>query len=112
MVTRCLASLAGAWFIAAGALVAQSPIPRTAGGRPDLQGFWQARNRAGEHLEAGVVEGGTIPFLPAAAQQRAKNAAAGASADPLSKCYIPGVPRIMYMEWPFQVLQTKDHVAM
>ena len=34
------------------------------------------------------------------------------TADPLAKCYMPGVPRIMYMQWPFQVLQTKDHVAM
>src|SRR5262249_34921257 len=46
------------------------------------------------------------------AQQRAKNAAAKAEADPLSKCYIPGVPRIMYVGSPFQILQTKDHVAM
>jgi hypothetical protein len=59
-----------------------------------------------------VVEGGSIPYLSAAAEQRAKNFASRATADPLSKCYMPGVPRIMYMEWPFQILQTKDHVGM
>jgi len=114
VLTRCLASLAGVWLVLLGAatIVAQSSIPRTADGRPNLQGFWQVRNSPDENLEAGFVEGGTIPYLPAAAAQRAKNAAAKATADPLSHCYIPGVPRIMYMEWPFQILQTKDHLAM
>ena len=68
--------------------------------------------RAADNLEAGFVEGGKIPYLPAAEQQRAKNAAARATADPLAKCYMPGVPRIMYMAWPFQILQTRDDIAM
>ena len=113
--TRSLASLVGTWLVVAGAavLVAEPPIPRTAEGRPNLQGYWQVRGRPGGSLEAsGVVEGGKIPYLPAAAEQRAKNAAAKATADPLSHCYIPGVPRIMLVEWPFQILQTKDHLAM
>ena len=93
-------------------LSAQRAIPRTADGRPNLQGIWQVRNRAAADLEAGFVEGGAIPYLPAAKQQRVKNAAAKATADPLSQCNMPGVPRIMYMAWPFQVLQTTDHVAM
>ena len=29
-----------------------------------------------------------------------------ATADPLAQCYLPGVPRIMYMEYPFQIFQT------
>ena len=33
------------------------------------------------------------------------------SADPLAQCYLPGVPRIMYMEYPFQIFQTAEHVA-
>ena len=115
MLTRSLASLVGTWLVVAGAavLMAEPPIPRTAEGRPNLQGYWQVRGRPGESLEAsGVVEGGKIPYLLAAAEQRAKNTAAKATADPLSHCYIPGVPRIMLMEWPFQILQTKDHLAM
>ena len=94
-------------------LTAQSGVPRTADGHPNFQGIWKVRDaRAADSLDAGFVDGGTIPYLPAAAQQRAKNAAARATIDPLAKCYMPGVPRIMYMAWPFQILQTRDHVAM
>ena len=34
------------------------------------------------------------------------------TADPVEGCYLPGVPRIMYMEFPFQIFQTPEHVAM
>ncbi len=90
---------------------AQNAIPRTAAGQPDLHGIWQAKTGAGDNVER-LVDGGKIPYLSAAVEQRAKNFASRATADPLSKCYMPGVPRIMYMEWPLQILQTKDHVAM
>ena len=97
---------------AAAVLRAQNGVPRTPDGHPNLQGIWKVGSRAAENLEAGFVQGGPIPYLPAAAQQRTKNLQARATADPLGKCYIPGVPRIMYMDWPFQILQTTDHVAM
>ena len=98
-------------------------LPRTPEGRPDLQGIWQVRNRASYNLEdhaarngmpAGrsVVEGGTIPYQPWAVAKRRDNFAKRATADPLAECYMPGVPRIMYMEYPFQIFQTRDHVAM
>jgi hypothetical protein len=114
-------------LVVAGLLV-QTPapagaIPRTADGKPNLQGIWQVRNRASYDLQdhaasfgapagPGVVEGGEIPYLPAAAAQKKKNYANRQTADPLSKCYMPGVPRIMYMEFPFQIFQTRDYVAM
>ena len=114
MLTRLLTAVAAACVLAAGVglLAAQPSIPRTADGRPDLQGFWQVRGRPDRNLEAGFVVGGTIPYLPAAVAQRATHAAAKATADPLSNCYIPGGPRVMGLAWPFQILQTKDHVAM
>ena len=98
-------------------------LPRTADGRPNLQGIWQVRNRAAYGLEdhearhgmaAGrsVVDGGTIPYQPWAAARRAENFANRKTADPLAQCYMPGVPRIMYMEHPFHIFQTRDHVAM
>jgi len=34
------------------------------------------------------------------------------NADPLAKCYLPGVPRITYLGWPFQIVQDKDDVNM
>lgn len=101
---------------------AAQAIPRTADGKPNLQGFWKADSRAAYDLRdhaarlnmpAGrsVVAGGDIPYLPAAAAQRAANYRTRATADPLSKCYMPGVPRIMYLDFPFQIFQTPAYVA-
>src|SRR5262245_38367933 len=98
-------------------------IPRTADGKPDLQGIWQVRNRAAADLEghvarhgmpagSSVVKDGPIPYLPEAAKKRAENFASRATADPLANCYLPGVPRIMYMDFPFQIFQTTDILAM
>ena len=97
-------------------------IPRTADGKPNLQGFWKAQGRAAYDLRdhyarlnmpagLGVVEGGDIPYLPAAAAARATNYRNRAMADPLSKCYMPGVPRVMYLDYPFQIFQTPKHLA-
>ena len=93
---------------------AQAPraIPRQPDGRPNLQGIWQVRNRASYDLQdhvsrylmpAGrsVVEGGEIPYQPWAAEKKRANFANRATLDPVGQCFIPGVPRIMYMEWPF-----------
>ena len=44
-------------------------------------------------------------------RRRPRTSANRATADPLAKCYMPGVPRIMYMEFPFHIFQTRDHVA-
>jgi hypothetical protein len=103
--------------------VANAQIPRTPDGKPNLQGIWQVRNRAAYDLEdhaakhgmpAGmsVVEGGRIPYQPWAAAKKLENFANRATADPVAKCYMPGVPRIMYMEFPFHIFQTRDHVSM
>jgi hypothetical protein len=97
-------------------------LPRTADGKPNLQGIWQVRNRAAYDLQdhaarhgmpagRGVVEGGEIPYQPAALKKKQENYANRQTADPLSKCYMPGVPRIMYMDFPFHIFQTRDHVA-
>jgi hypothetical protein len=99
------------------------PLPRTADGKPDLQGIWQASSTAAADLQdhaaslnmlAGrsVVTGGEIPYQPWAAKQRAANFQNRQSADPLSKCYLPGVPRIMYLDFPFQIFQTPKAIAM
>jgi hypothetical protein len=97
-------------------------IPRTSDGKPNFQGVWQVRNTAASGLEdhvarhgmlAGrsVVDGGAIPYRPEAARKRVELAASQASADPLEKCYMPGVPRIMYLDFPFQIFQTPSHIA-
>src|SRR4030095_9964578 len=98
-------------------------IPRTADGKPDFSCIWQGCNRAPappeDHVARhqapagkGVVQGGPIPYQPWAAAKKIENDRNRATADPLATCYMPGVPRIMYMEFPFQIFQTPDHIAM
>jgi len=101
----------------------EQPLPRTADGKPDLQGIWQATSTAAADLQdhtaslnmlAGrsVVAGGVIPYQPWAATKRAENFANRQTADPVSKCYMPGVPRIMYMDFPFQIFQNPKAITM
>ena len=59
-----------------------------------------------------VVEGGAIPYQPWAAAKKAENFKNRQTADPVGKCFMPGVPRIMYMDFPFQIFQTPKAVAM
>ena len=107
---------------AAQAAASDGQIPRTADGRPNLQGIWQTNNRAAYGLEdhharhlmppgRSVVVGGTIPYQDWAATQRDENFANRYTADPFSKCYFPGVPRIMYLDHPYQIFQARDHIA-
>ena len=116
---RRFSLIALAFFV--GSASAQT-LPRTADGRPDLQGIWQVANRASDNLEdhvarfripAGLslVDGGTIPYQPWAAEQRQTNYENRATADPVNNCFLPGTPRIMYMDWPFHIFQTDEHVA-
>jgi len=115
---------------------AQAPAyraPRTKDGKPDLNGLWQAVNTANWDIEphsaaagpfyqlgaaystppgTGIVEGGTIPYKPAALQKKKENFAKRMTLDPEIKCYLPGVPRAMYMPYPFRIVQGTDHILM
>ena len=108
-------------YIVVGAASAQT-LPRAQDGRPNLQGIWMAVNRAAYNLEdhvarhdmpAGrsVVGGGAIPYQAWAAKQRRANFENRAAADPLASCFLPGVPRVMALEFPFHIFQTEAHVA-
>lgn len=99
-----------------------SALPRTPDGTPNLQGIWQVLNTAAWDIQdhharlgvpagQGVVVGNEIPYQPAALAKKRENFEARASADPEAKGYLPGVPRIMYMPFPFQIFQTPQHVA-
>jgi hypothetical protein len=96
--------------------------PRTADGQPDIQGIWQVLNTAAWDLEDhaatlgvpaghGVVEGGAIPYLPSALARKQDNARQRATLDPERKCYLPGVPRITYMPYPFRIVQQRDKIS-
>ena len=115
--------------------VAAQPLtemPRSADGHPDLSGVWQALSTAHWNIEphvadypvvlklgaqfavppgAGVVEGGEIPYLPAARAQRDENYEHRLDEDPEGKCYLGGVPRSTYMPYPFQIFQNVHDIV-
>jgi hypothetical protein len=105
--------------------------PRAADGKPDLNGIWQSLNTANWDIEGhsarasqvvalgaagavpaglGVVVGDEIPYLPAAAAKKKENFENRLTADPENKCFLPGVPRAVYMPFPFQIVQTSNHI--
>jgi hypothetical protein len=126
--------------------------PRTADGKPDFSGIWQALNEAHWDLEAhearpgavmqqgvypyeyarvpaapvlalgaaagvpgsvGVVEDdGKIPYKPEAAKIKMENGEHWIDRDPELKCYLPGIPRAMYMPYPFEIVQSTNKIEM
>ena len=58
----------------------------------------------------GVVEGGEIPYQPAALAQRQENRENVLTRDPEVKCFMPGVPRATYLPHPFQIVQSTNKV--
>jgi hypothetical protein len=69
---------------------------------------------AGVPASLGVVQDdGEIPYTPEALAIRKANAENWIDRDPELKCYLPGVPRAMYMPYPFKITQStnKIHVA-
>jgi hypothetical protein len=96
--------------------------PRTVDGLPDLQGVWQVLNTAAwdiqDHHAAmgvpagqGVVAGNEIPYQAWALAKKKENFENRKTADPVTKCYMPGVPRVTYMPFPFQIFQTPQKVV-
>ena len=97
--------------------------PRTPEGQPDLNGIWQVLNSAAWDIRAhnaqdgvpaglGVIQDNIIPYQPWASTQQQENYANRFTADPVRRCFLPGVPRITYMPFPFRIFQTADHVVM
>jgi hypothetical protein len=129
-VATCIALLAAAQ----GSGQAQAyRAPRTADGKPDLNGIWQALSEADWDLQGhaagqgpvsslgavfsvppsvGVVDGNDIPYLPAAAAKKKENQANWVKLDPEVKCYLPGVPRAAYLPYPFQIVQSQQNILM
>jgi hypothetical protein len=62
--------------------------------------------------DVGVVEGDEIPYLPWAAARQRENLANALDRDPEIRCYLPGVPRAMYMPHKFQIIQGTTKVLM
>jgi hypothetical protein len=81
-------------------------------GHADLSGIWQAKASAGDDVEKLIVDPSNkkIPYLPAAVAKKNANAKNKAQADPAGKCWMPGVPRLMYINYPFQIFQTSKYI--
>jgi hypothetical protein len=107
--------------------------PRTADGKPDLNGIWQAVSSAHFDVEPhaarfgpvvemaahgaipgglGIVQGGEIPYRAEARAKQQENLQYWLERDPATKCYMPGVPRATYMPFPFQLVQTPEYVLL
>jgi len=127
---------------------AAGQVRRTADGKPDFSGVWQANSLAHWDLlshdarpivaqrgaypdvpvlaapvvalgaigwipaDVGVVEGDEIPYQPWAAARQRENFANWLDRDPEIKCYLPGVPRAMYLPYKFQIVQGATKVLM
>jgi len=61
----------------------------------------------------GVVDGdGKIPYKAEALAKKKDNAAHWIDRDPELKCYLPGIPRAMYLPYPFQIVQSTNKIQM
>lgn len=96
------------------------PMPRTRDGKPDLSGIWQEHTLANWDIEKrrgeygapgspGIVEGGQIPYQDAALKKRTaleKNIYDDPENNPGTSCQLPGVPRITYVPYAFEIVET------
>jgi hypothetical protein len=129
----CLLAVA-ALAVGSSADAQQRERPARIGGKPNLNGIWQAMNTAYWNLEGhsaaplgkfwelgaiaaipagqGVVVGGEIPYLPEGLAKREENRAGWPASDPEAKCYMPGIPRATYMPYPFQIIQGEGDIIL
>ena len=106
---------------------AANPLPRTADGKPDFSGIWQALNTAAWDIQdhaasaatflsvppgRGVVDGNEIPYKPEMLARKKENFEMRATEDPaFAKCLLPGVPRATYMPFPFEIIQNPTMIG-
>jgi hypothetical protein len=103
-----------------------SPVPRAPDGKPDLSGIWRVLDASAAYdLEPHTATFGVpagqgvivdppnrmIPYRPEALAKKEENLRNREMLDPLNKCYKPGVPRITYLPFPFQIFQMPQHVT-
>jgi hypothetical protein len=97
-----------------------NPMPRTADGKPDLSGTWQAGGVSinGEPGAPPLHPLPSSPVRPPARQPipyqewaEAKRKTFTVLDDPTSKCFLPGVPRITGMPMPLEIVQTPKEVV-
>ena len=123
MNTVLMALAAAALAAAAGAAGAAASDPRTpdswagvpaaerpAPGTPNLSGVWAMPSPV---RALKTSDGKPPPLLPAAKAEYAKRQAAlkaDPKTDPVSNCWMQGVPRLVYAPYPVLIAQEKDRV--
>lgn len=131
-----IAAAATLWFTASAAQAQKLDYPAKISGHTNFNGIWQALNTAYWNLEGHSVEGfsqnfwqlgaiavipagqsvlkggGKIPYLPEALKKRDENRSKWPAADPEAKCYMLGVPRVTYQNFPFQIFQGDGDLLM
>lgn len=118
-----LLSLGGARAVGQQSAPQHPPAAKRTAAHPDLSGIWRVMNSASwdilDHvaqpgIPAGrsVVEGNEIPYRPEALEKKKRNFETRATADPETKCNLPGVPRITYTPFPFQILETPKQITL
>jgi hypothetical protein len=111
-----IAVVAALPWLPASAQSTTTDILRLSDGKPNLSGIWQVFNSANFDLQdhvaqegapagQGIVEGNEIPYQKWALAQKEENFKNRATADPETKCYLPGVPRVTYIGLPFQIFK-------
>ena len=125
---------------AVGQFAAGYKAQRTADGKPDFNGIWQAVTTANWNIQdhpasagldpaafgvygaepagLGIVEGNEIPYQPWALAKKKENFEKRLTSDPNNrsigdpeaKCYMPGLPRATYMPFPFQIIQGTEKI--
>jgi hypothetical protein len=95
-------------------------------GQPDLEGIWQVMDSSvhfnvephgasfGVPAGQGVIvdpPDGKIPYTEAGLRKRADNIANRDTLDPYAKCFKPGVPHLVYLPFPFQIIQSDNVVT-
>ena len=61
----------------------------------------------------GVVQGdGRIPYTPEALARKQENVENWVDRDPEIRCFLPGIPRAMYMPHPFEITQSTNKIHM
>jgi hypothetical protein len=91
-------------------------LPRLDDGKPDFNGIWEVRGKIDENLEAKlngrnvIVDpaDGKIPYKPEALAKKKELYSKRATANTLNKCWMPGVPRLMYIPHPFRIAQAAN----
>ncbi len=94
-------------------------LPRLSDGKPDMNGIWNGPAALNADIQAKIngksviVEPAddNIHYLPEAAYQQKNNMAASKQMDPMNHCFMPGVPRLMYVPDPFMIVETPGFVA-